>query len=87
MSLLISKKGLLRSPIHLSGSVDGVTKSFTLPRKTLKVIDVRSSQFPFVFRETLDWTFTGNTLTFTANSPTIQLTQTLTVLIETGFYS
>lgn len=49
----------------LSSLLDGATKTFTIPAN-LRVIDVRSSNFPFAFRQITDYTFTATTLSFTS---------------------
>lgn len=49
----------------LSSLLDGSTKTFTIPAN-LRVIDVRSSNFPFAFRQTTDYTHTATSITFTS---------------------
>lgn len=51
----------------LSASLDGVTKTFSLPA-FWRVISVQSSSFPNAFRPTVDYTTDGslNTITFTS---------------------
>lgn len=74
--------------IDLTASVDGTTTTFTLPQDTTAVLGVWSSQFPISFRQNVDWTFTGRTLTLVANQVgTPQTGQTLFALVETLFYA
>lgn len=49
----------------LSSQLDGVTKTFTLP-KFKKIIGVWASSAPWVFRPTVDYTLSGNAITFTS---------------------
>lgn len=49
----------------LSGLLDGLTKTFTLPANA-RVIAVFSSSFPTIFRRTTDYTTTASTITFTS---------------------
>src|SRR3990167_4961797 len=86
------KMGMRRVPIvrsiDLSSDVDGSATTFTLPRDTVRVLGVWSSQFPVSFRADVDWTFAGNTLTLvTAQVGVPQSGQTLFCLIETLFYA
>lgn len=51
----------------LSGSLDGVTKAFTITQNRI-VIDVKCGSFPHAFREGIDYTISGisrETITFT----------------------
>ena len=49
----------------LSSSLNGVTKIFTIP-KVRKIISVHLSSVPGILRETTDFTYTSNSITFTA---------------------
>lgn len=49
----------------LSAQLDGVTKSFTLS-KFKKIIGVWASSSPWILRPTVDYTLSGNTITFTS---------------------
>lgn len=69
----------------LTSQCNGVTKTFTLPSKTINVAGVFGTQFPVNFDPVDDWTFNGSTLTL-GNSVGAPVTgQTLWVLIETLF--
>lgn len=73
--------------VDLTASVDGATTTFTLPNDTKRVLGVWSTQFPVTFRENVDWTFAGRTLTLvTSQIDTPQSGQTLWALVETLFY-
>lgn len=66
----------------LSSQLDGVTKTFNLP-SLWRVISVHSSSFPFVFRPTIDYTISGNTITFTSEidaNTTLENGQTITII-------
>ncbi len=69
----------------LSSLCDGVTKSFTLPPKTINVIGVFGTQFPINFEPFTDWTFNNNTLTLGSSVSAPESGQTLWILIETLF--
>jgi len=74
--------------IDLSASVDGSATTFTLPLDTVRVLGVWGTQFPVTFRQDVDWTFAGNTLTLVvAQVGTPQSGQTLWALVETLFYA
>ena len=72
--------------INLSNQLDGVIKSFSLPRDTVDVLGVFGSQFPVNFNPGVDWSFTGNTLTLGDNVGAPESGQSLYCLIETLFY-
>jgi hypothetical protein len=73
--------------VDLTSSVDGATTAFTLPQDTISVLGVWSTQFPVTFRQDVDWTFTGRTLTLVVNQVgTPQTGQTLFCLIEALFH-
>lgn len=74
-------------PANLTSQVDGVTKTFTMPADTLKVLGVWGTQFPVNFSEGTDWTFSGRTLTLTSAVNAPESGQTLWALIETQFYA
>lgn len=73
-------------PVNLTSSVDGSTRSFTLPPDTTQVIGVWGSQFPFTLDRDNDWTLSGNVLTLGSQVATPQAGQTLWVLLEVLFY-
>lgn len=71
---------------NLSSQVNGVTKTFSMPMDTLKVLGVWGTQFPVTFNEGTDWTFNGRVLTLTDEVGAPETGQTLFALIETAFY-
>lgn len=71
--------------INLTDQVDGVTKSFSLPRDTVEVLGVWGTQFPISFDEA-DFSLVGNTLTLTSQVSAPETGQTLFALVETLFY-
>ena len=81
------KMGMRKVPIvrfiDLSSSVDGSATTFNLPRDTVRVIALMSTQFPQIW-STSDFSLAGQTLT---TNFTMQSGQTLYVLIETLFYA
>ena len=80
-------KKITFTQVHdLSTQVNGVTRTFTVPRKTLAVPLLISSQFPFILRPTVDFTLIGNTITLTGEVAVMQSTQTLIALLEVGFF-
>lgn len=86
------KMGMRKVPIvraiDLTADVDGSTTTFILPRDTVRVLGVWSTQFPITFRLDVDFTLSGQTLTLVANQVgTPQAGQTLGCLIETLFYA
>jgi len=83
-SMGMRKVPIVRS-VNLTSFVDGVTSTFTLPKDTIKVLGVWSTQFPVTFDADNDFSFNGRTLTI--NGDVIQSGQTLWVLIETMFYA
>lgn len=73
--------------IDLTASVDGSTTSFTLEPDVVRVLGVWGTQFPITFRQNVDWTFSGRTLSLVAAQVgTPQSGQTLWCLAETLFY-
>lgn len=80
------KVPIIRS-IDLSSSCDGATKSFTLPRDTVRVLAVAGTQFPITFRADVDWTLTGQTLTLADPISAPNSGETLYAIIETLFYA
>jgi len=67
--------------IDLSAQLDGVTKTFNIPA-IYNIISVVSSSFPTAFRKTIDYTYTGTTITFTSEinaSSTLASGQTLII--------
>ena len=71
--------------VNLTSQVDGIVTSFTLPKDTVAVISVASTQFPMTF-DAADFTLTGNRLVLSSSLGTIQAGQTLVALVETLFY-
>lgn len=68
----------------LSASLDGVTKTFTLPANA-RVIMVFASSTPGVFRPTTDYTTTASTITFTSEisaASTLATGQTVIILYK-----
>lgn len=62
--------------------LDGVTKTFTLPA-VYRIISVHSSSFPYSFRETVDYTWTPTSITFTSEinaASTLAAGQTITII-------
>jgi len=86
----VGKLGMRKIPIvksiNLTSQVDGVVTTYTLPKDTVEVLGVWSTQFPVNFNGGTDWTFAGNTLTLTSEVGVIQSGQTLWALVETLFY-
>lgn len=85
------RMGMRKVPIvravDLTSQVDGVVSTFTLPNDTVKVLGVFSTQFPVSFRQDVDWTFAGRTLTLVTSQVGIpQSGQTLWALCEVLFY-
>ena len=81
-----SRKVPMISITDLTSQVNGIVTTYTLPRDTVRVHMVWSTQFPVILRPTTDFTFAGQTLTLTSAVGVIQSGQTLTALIETLFY-
>lgn len=81
------KKIVYTQEYDLSSQVDGSIKTFTVPRKATNVISVKCSQFPFIYRKTVDWTLNGNTITLTSEVQAPQAGQTLLATIEMPFYA
>ena len=73
--------------INLSDQVDGIVTTFNLPRDTVQILGVFSTQFPVNFNANVDWTFAGQTLTLTSQVGVVQSGQTLWALVETLFYA
>lgn len=71
----------------LTSQVNGVVTTYSLPRDTVRVHMVWSTQFPQILRPTTDFTFAGQTLTLTSQVGVIQSGQTLVAMIETLFYA
>ena len=68
----------------LSASLDGVTKTFTLPANA-RVILAFASSTPGVFRPTIDYTTTASTITFTSEisaASTLAAGQTVIILYK-----
>ena len=83
------KLGMRKVPIiraiNLTDQVNGVVTTFTLPRDTVRVLGIFSTQFPITFDAANDFSFAGTTLT--VNTPTVQSGQTLWALCEHLFYA
>lgn len=83
------RMGMRKVPIvrshRLTGDVDGSTRSFNLPKDTVRVLGLWGTQFPVTFDEN-DWSLSGNTLTLADQIATPQGGQTLIAIIETLFY-
>jgi hypothetical protein len=87
---LIPRGGARKIPIikriDLSTQLDGVTKTFNLPKDTVEVLGVFGTQFPVNFNPGVDWTFSGTTLTLPDHIGAPEAGQALYCLIETLFY-
>lgn len=64
----IHRGGSQVNAYDLSASTDGITKTFTIPAFSLAVA-VFGSDFPVVYRPTVDWTASGTILTLTGEVP------------------
>jgi len=86
----IGRTGMRKVPIvqsvDLSSQCDGAARAFRLPKDTVRVLGVWSTQFPVTFNSS-DWTFTGNTITLSSSFAAPESGQSLVVLIETLFYA
>lgn len=71
--------------VRLTDQVDGVARSFNLPKDTVDILGLWGTSFPITF-DTADWTLSGNTLTLATAIPTPESGQTLMALVETLFY-
>lgn len=71
------------SAYSLTSQCNGVTKTFTLPIKTMSVLGVFGTQWPVQFDPSNDFTFSGRTLTLGVSLSAPETSQTLWVLIET----
>lgn len=82
--------GIRKVPIirveDLTSQVDGIVTTFRLPRDTVRVYAVWSTQFPVTFSSS-DFTLTGNTLSLGSGIGTIQSGQTLMAMCEFLFYA
>lgn len=66
----------------ISSQLNGVLKTFNLPA-LWRVISVHSSSIPNTFRETVDYTWTGQSITFTSEinaASTLATGQTITIV-------
>lgn len=81
--------GMKKVPIikrhRLTDQVDGLTRSFKLPKDTVSVLGLWGTQFPVTFDDN-DWTVAGNVLTLTDEVGIPESGQTLIALVETLFY-
>lgn len=82
-----SRKIVYQRHYDLSALCDGATKTFTMPKDTLKIIAVAGTQFPINFRKDVDWSFDGRTLTLLDPVPAPDSGQTLYAILETQFYA
>ena len=73
--------------IDLTSQIDGIVTTYNLPRDTVRVLFVWSTQFPIILQPTTDFSLNGNTLTLESPVGVIQSGQTLTALVETLFYA
>ncbi len=76
--------GRIVKSYDISASLDGSTKTFSLPA-FWRIISVEGSSFPFSYRETTDWTSNADTMkiTFTGEidaSSSLSAGQTVTVI-------
>lgn len=60
----------------LSSQCDGVTMTFTVPRHN-KIVGLRGTQFPIIYRPSVDFTTSGTTLTLTSQVGAVESGQTL----------
>lgn len=65
----------------LSSQCNGVTKTFTMPRKTISVLSIFGTQFPVNF-DTGDFTFSGGNITLGSSVGAPETGQTLYALYE-----
>ncbi len=72
--------------INLTSQVNGVLKSFALPKDTLEVLGIFGTQFPIIFDPSVDYILIGNTLTLGDSVLAPATGQTLWALIVTAFY-
>ena len=84
------KLGMRKVPIiqaiDLTSQVDGVVTTFTLPRDTVKVLFVSSTQYPVIFNSN-DFSLSGHTLSLGSGIGVIESGQSLMAIIETLFYA
>lgn len=74
--------GRIVKSYDISSQLDGVTKTFNLPAMH-RVISVHATSFPGAFRETIDYTFTSTSITFTSEinaGTTLAIGQTVVVV-------
>lgn len=69
----------------LTSQVNGITRTFTLPKDTVAVLGIWGTEFPITFDDA-DWTLAGNQLTLASGISIPQAGQTLIALVETLFY-
>ncbi len=72
--------------VRLTDQINGETKTFSLPKDTVQILGIESSQFPFT-SDDVDFNLIGNNLVFTDQMPVLKKGQTLICLVETLFYS
>ncbi len=78
---LVGARELVRA-FDLSSYLNGVTKTFSLPA-VWRIISVQASSFPGVLRETVDYTWTPQSITFTSEidaAGTLAIGQTVIIL-------
>lgn len=71
--------------VALTSQVNGSARTFTLPKDTVQVLGLWSTEFPLTFDDA-DWTLAGNQLTLASAITTPSAGQTLVALVETLFY-
>lgn len=64
----------------LSSQCDSATKTFPVTYNISKIISLSSTQFPIIYRPTVDYTFSGKTITLTSEVGAPQTGQTLVVI-------
>lgn len=78
----ILRHGHTVNSYDLSDHLDGITSTFNIPA-VWQIISVHSTSFPFSFRQTVDFTWTPTTITFTSQidpATTLAAGQTITIL-------
>jgi methylmalonyl-CoA mutase cobalamin-binding subunit len=75
----ISGGGSIVEAEDLSSQCDGANKTFTVDYPVKKVIALTCSQFPIILRRNVDYTFSGKTITLTAEVSAPESGQTLDI--------
>lgn len=81
------KKIVYSKTMDLSSQCGNGNKVFTLDERVLKVNYCQSSQFPFIYRKTVDWTATDLKVTLTSAVTAPEATQSFFVNVDLMFYS